>query len=118
MTREAQAAMDALDRLLEQERALLLAGEIDQIADVLSAKEALIDTLTAMDRAELQDLTSLQGKLARNQSLLDGALHGLRRTSSRLAALRQVRRSLETYNKAGHKETIDAQVTRKLERRA
>lgn len=118
MKHDAQRAIEALDELLEKERDLLLAGEIEEIGSVLKAKEALIDTLAGFDRDEVQSLSGLQGKLARNQSRLDGALHGIRRTSARLAALRQVRRSLETYNESGRKQTIEGHVSRKLERRA
>ncbi len=50
--------------------------------------------------------------------LLDGALQGIRRASARLAAVRKVRRSLETYGEDGQKKTIDAQIARQLEKRA
>lgn len=118
MTHNDNDAVRALDLLLEEERELLLAGEIDRIEEVLNAKETLIETLSSIDRNEVQGLETLQAKLMRNQSLLDGALQGIRRTSARLATLRKVRRTLETYTESGRKQTIDAQVTRKLERRA
>lgn len=118
MKRDPQSIMEELDALLEKERALLLTGKLDDMADILSAKEALIDALSAADQEDMQDLAGLQNKLTRNQTLLDGALHGIRRTTARLAALRRVRRSLETYNEAGDKQTIEGRVTRKLERRA
>lgn len=118
MTYDPSTAIEALDALLEKERDLLLKGQIDTIEDILSSKEALIDTLVQMDREDIRELQGLQDKLSRNQLLLDGALHGIRRTAARLAALRKVRRTLETYNESGHKQTIEGRVARKLERRA
>lgn len=118
MTHDAQATIDSLDALLERERQFLLDGEIEQIEDVLAEKELLVQKLSDLDRQELQNLESLQAKFSRNQTLLDGALHGIRRTAARLATLRQVRRTLETYDESGHKKIIEGHVTHKLEKRA
>ncbi|MEM6481212.1 MAG: hypothetical protein AAF922_00300 [Pseudomonadota bacterium] len=118
MTRDAQQAIVALDSVLEKERQVLLKGDVDSIGDILNEKEALIDALTEMDRHDIQNVQGLKEKFARNQTLLDGALHGIRRTAARLAAIRQVRRSLETYDEKGQKRTIEGHVERKLERRA
>ncbi|MFN3207670.1 MAG: flagellar protein FlgN [Roseovarius sp.] len=114
----AQALIDELDQLLDAERTAVLAGDLDQMARLLAHKESLIDALTALDAAQTAPMSGIQDKLARNHLLLDGALQGIRRASARLAAVRKVRRSLETYGKDGQKKVIDAQVSRQLEKRA
>ena len=116
-TDDAQALVDELDTLLEKERTALLSGDIDAIGRLLQRKESLIDGLNALD-AEAAPLGGLQGKVARNQALLDGALQGIRRASARMAALRRVRRSLETYDASGQKQTIEGEVVHKVEKRA
>jgi len=50
--------------------------------------------------------------------LLDGALEGIRRVASRMAAIRQVRRSLATYDETGKRRTIDGTMAHNIEKRA
>ncbi|MEQ8255065.1 MULTISPECIES: flagellar protein FlgN [Roseovarius] len=114
----AQDLVDELDNLLEAEREAVLGGNLDDMSRLLARKESLIDALSELDAADAAAISEVQDKLARNQVLLDGALQGIRRASARLAAVRKVRRSLETYGEDGQKKTIDAQVTRQLEKRA
>lgn len=114
----AQALVDELDVLLDAERQAVLSGNLDEMARLLERKEALIDLLGQLDAEDSAVISNIQDKLSRNQLLLDGALQGIRRASARLAAVRKVRRSLETYGEDGQKKTIDAQITRRLEKRA
>lgn len=118
MTTEARDVIDALDAILERERQILLAGDLDQMEDVLNAKEAMIDRLNAQEHDDAAHMTQLRDKLKRNQVLLNGALDGIRRTSARLATIRNVRRSLQTYDKCGNRKTIEGETDHKLERRA
>ena len=113
----AQTLVDALDDLLEAERDALLKGDLDAIAGLLERKECLIDALNDPE-LEAAPLEGLQAKVTRNQALLDGALQGIRRAAARMAALRRVRRSLETYDEDGRKRTIEGEVVRKVEKRA
>jgi len=113
-----QEMIDHLDALLDAEREAILAGDLDEMARLLERKTELIDALAAIDLAEAEQMSALQGKLGRNQMLLDGALQGIRRASARLAAMRQVRRTLETYGEDGRKKTIEGQVAHQLEKRA
>lgn len=114
----AQALVDELDVLLDAERQAVLSGNLDEMARLLERKEALIDLLGQLDAEDSAVISNIQDKLSRNQLLLDGALQGIRRASARLAAVRKVRRSLETYGEDGQKKTIDAQITHQLEKRA
>jgi len=113
-----QDLIDALDILLDDERKAVLSGNLDSMAELLERKEDLIDTLAEIDASQATPIYELQTKLARNQMLLNGALQGIRRASARLAAVRKVRRTLETYGEDGQKKTIDAHVSRQLEKRA
>lgn len=113
-----QDLIDTLDDLLDTERQAILDGNLENVADLITHKEALIEQLADIDVIEATHVTAIQTKLSRNHMLLDGALQGIRRAAARLAAVRKVRRSLETYSEDGQKTTIDAQVARQLERRA
>ena len=113
-----QDLIDQLDKLLESERTVLLKGEIDEIPTIAEQKEALIDALNAIKTNETCDLEQLQRKVSRNQILLDGALHGIRNVAMRLAALRKIRRSLETYDASGNKQSIPGEIFHRMEKRA
>lgn len=116
--RSLQDMIDRLDILLDRERRCLLEGDLDGIAPIAEEKERLIDALNASDPADGPALAPLQDKVARNQLLLDGALQGIRKVAARLAALRRIRRSLETYDARGRKQTIEGEVDRRVEKRA
>lgn len=113
-----QNLIDQLDGLLEQERLALLAGELDRIGEIAREKEVLFDTLNTVAPDARPDLSDLQAKMTRNQVLLDGALQGIRKVAARLATLRRIRRTLETYDENGHKQTIQGEVVRRVEKRA
>lgn len=107
-----------LDVLLELEREALLNGDLEKIQEYLEEKESLIDQLNAVDVTQTNALRDLQAKVERNQVLLDGALQGIRKVAARMAAFRRVRRSLETYDQSGRKQTIQEDVKRRVEKRA
>ena len=113
-----QSLIDQLDALLETERTALLAGDLETIAALLTRKEALIDGLNARQPDDRDRLAGLHDKVTRNQALLDGALQGIRKVAARMAAVRRIRRSLETYDESGRRQVIDGEVVRKVEKRA
>ncbi len=115
---KAQKIIDQLDDLLDSERLALLEGDLDRISGLLEQKEYLIDTLNGLEPTTRPKLQELQNKVARNQALLDGALQGIRKVASRMAAYRKIRRSLETYDETGHKKIITGSVDHKVEKRA
>ena len=106
-----------LDALLETERAALLRGDLQAIADTVAKKEQLIDMLNK-GVARPADLSGLHHKLRRNQALLDGALQGIRTVAARMAAYRRIRKSMDTYDREGRKLTIPGDISRKVEKRA
>jgi len=114
----AQALIEKLDALLETERMALLAGDLETIGQLLEKKEHLIDRLNTIQPQNQPALEGLHSKVTRNQALLDGALQGIRKVAARMAAMRRIRRSLETYDESGQHQTIEGEVLHKVEKRA
>lgn len=110
--------LDSLDDLLEQERTALLKGDLEKVGRLLEHKESLIEDLSRIEEFEAQSLHRLQGKMQRNQELLDSALEGIRIVAGRLAALRRVRTTLETYDSKGTRKTIEVGKDGAVEKRA
>lgn len=110
--------LDTLDRLLEQERALLLEGDLQGLGKLLPQKEAIIEDLLNESLLSRDAVAPIERKLQRNQLLLDGALDGIRAVAARLAALRQVRSALDTYDAQGRRQTVETSKHGTLEKRA
>lgn len=107
-----------LDTVLEQERAFLLEGDLEGLGTLLPIKEQLVEIFLNERGADREQILPLEGKLQRNQLLLDGALEGIRSVAARLAALRQVRTALDTYDAHGRKKHVEISTTPKVEKRA
>ncbi|GAA6188409.1 flagellar biosynthesis protein FlgN [Litorivita sp. NS0012-18] len=114
----AQDLINEMDDLLDKEREALLVGDLDVITRLLGQKEHLIDALNAMEHDEQERLVALQGKVQRNQALLDGALRGIRAVAQRLSSMRRVRKNLDTYDSHGQRQTIEGTRAPTLEKRA
>lgn len=110
--------MAALDDLLEAERAALLEGDLDRMPALLEEKSTLVEALNALDPGDKPAMGTLKDKVSRNQVLLDGALQGIRQVAGRIAALRQLRHSFDTYDESGRRRTIEGDVVRRVEKRA
>ena len=117
-TDPAQTILAALDDLLDRERTALLQGDLDGISRSLREKERLIDALNAQNLTGDNSLGALQGKVLRNQALLDGALEGIRAVADRMNALRRSRDTLETYDQNGRMATIEGRRPNQVEKRA
>ena len=113
-----QSTIDFLDDLLDEERRALLKGNLDEISRLHARKEQLIDALNQRDANEHAGLLSLNGKLERNQALLNTALGGIRSVAQRLAAIRRVRQSLDTYDSKGRRKTVEMGGDQSIEKRA
>lgn len=113
-----QNIIDGLDDLLERERQALMKGDVDGVARLHDEKASLVDALNQFDAQEASELRDLNDKVLRNQLLLDTALDGIRSVARRLAAIRRVKQSLETYDEAGRKTSVDMGVDRSVEKRA
>jgi flagellar biosynthesis/type III secretory pathway chaperone len=110
--------VDALNDLLDAERTALLAGDLDKLTEMFDSKEALIEVMNQTPQRDLECLQMLDTKVKRNQLLLNGAMEGIRNVAKRMAELRQIRRSLETYGADGKKHTIDVSNDASVEKRA
>ncbi|GAA6191088.1 flagellar biosynthesis protein FlgN [Phaeobacter gallaeciensis] len=119
MTNEtANELMISLDELLDRERSALIAGELNQLPQVMVEKEKLIEKLNELDAIDRDRLGPIQEKVSRNQQLLGSALEGIKAVSERMAELRRVRRGLETYDQSGRKTKINLQLNTRLEKRS
>ncbi|WP_281981057.1 hypothetical protein [Thalassorhabdomicrobium marinisediminis] len=95
--------IDGILALLEEERNLLLRGDLQALGDLASQKEALTETLEQVSSA---DLGRLSRALDRNKSLLAAAQSGVATVLETLRAQKQARRSLSTYDRSGRPATI------------
>jgi flagellar biosynthesis/type III secretory pathway chaperone len=111
------AIIDRLDRLLDEERAILRSGRLEALADLLARKEAIVARLASAGAAVATN-GELRCKIVRNQRLLEGALSGLGEVESRLEQVRESRRTLETYGSDGRRAAIGASGGGRMERRA
>lgn len=94
------ATLDALEDLLERERALILAGDFDGLARLSGEKTASLAGL-ATQAANTATFERLRRAATRNQSLIGAAARGLRAAQTRLAALRDPQAALRTYGRDG-----------------
>lgn len=113
-----QQLFEELDAILESEKQALLSGKLDEIGALLERKEQAIEKLSILEHLDSTTFTILTGKMKRNQVLLDSALEGIRSVAGRLAELRRVKRSLDTYTSNGKKQSIDIGDAGKIEKRA
>ncbi len=111
------AALNALDRLLEEERAVLISGDLQRIADIADSKETLVAGLDDSGAGGAAHIP-LKRKIQRNQVLMDGALEGIRNVAAQLAVLRETGCTLETYDRNGRRQTWSGPRGDGIERRA
>lgn len=104
-----------LETLLEEERALLLKGQLDALPELLDRKR---DIVANLEKDPALNLSALHGRLTRNHALLSNAMEGIRRVSERLETLKHMQQSLDTYDSQGHRKTIDTHPGRRMEKRA
>ncbi|WP_261385784.1 flagellar biosynthesis protein FlgN [Tateyamaria omphalii] len=110
--------MDELDDLLDSERAALLEGNLDDVKRLFERKTKLVDALSRFDDAESLNVQALRQKVERNQDLLQAAAEGVKSVARRLATIRRVRESLETYDARGQRKKVDLKAATTLEKRA
>lgn len=100
---------------LETERAALLAGDLAALGPLGERKLALIEELDVATPAA--PLPRIAAEIAHNQRLLAAAIRGGRAALDRIAAVRDARDSLRTYDSAGQKADLGPGHAR-LERKA
>ncbi|MCH5375602.1 MAG: flagellar biosynthesis protein FlgN [Planctomycetes bacterium] len=107
-----------LDALLDRERSALLNGDLESLATLTSDKEALMAQIDSSHALKPAHLETVHAKVTRNQALLNSALEGIRAVADRMADLRRVRQSLETYDKSGRRTEIRTRAGSSVEKRA
>lgn len=107
----------ALDSLLDRERAAILAGALDALAPLMAEKSALIDALATASPGTAA-LDGVRAKARRNHDLIESALDGIRAVAQRLAAMRRLRASMDTYDSAGQRRPIQGGRGGNVEKRA
>lgn len=106
-----------LEALLEAERNALCGGDLERIESLLAEKRALSEELAALPQP-VAELAPLRERLQRNTVLYDVALAGIRRVVHRLGTLHELRRTLETYDARGKRQSVADTVEHRLEKRA
>ncbi len=107
---------DALERVLDQERQMLLSGNIEALAQLAPHKERLLTQLPTA-RAEQTVVEKLRQKADRNQELLRATAKGIRAVTRRLEILRRQKSELRTYDAGGQSMNL-AKRGNKIEKRA
>ncbi|GKY86700.1 hypothetical protein [Sinisalibacter aestuarii] len=97
-------AADALEDLLDRERALLIEGRIAQLDRATRHKAQLIARLAGA--ADTAQLTRIRAKAERNQRLLQGAVRGIEAARQRLAHIGEPPVRLSTYSADGARRDL------------
>ncbi|MGH1463901.1 MAG: flagellar biosynthesis protein FlgN [Cognatishimia sp.] len=118
MSHDAKEILANLDRLLSQEHAHLLAGNLESFADLLAEKEDLLARLAEIETHQMPNIAPIQSRMHYNQKLLESAMQGIRAVADRLQDLRQVQLGLETYDAGGKRRRLGRRTGRDLEKRA
>ena len=109
--------LDRLGDVLDAEEDALLVGDYDAVETMLPDKENLIGQLNDDPPEDEAALRWLRDKIARNQTLLDNAMNGVRTVATRMKELQRARDRFETYDQSGQRQSIDTRVYTKLEKR-
>ncbi|MFV0334673.1 MAG: hypothetical protein ACK5JR_11475 [Tropicimonas sp.] len=111
------SALHQLFDLLEQEKFLLMKGEIEAVAEMAARKEELVERLHPAALLAAEDLSKLRDMAQRNGALLDASRKGLKAAATRLGEIRKAMLNLDTYNRNGDLKNL--QDTRpRIEKRA
>ncbi len=118
MEREAGEAIRQLSVLIEEERQALIRGDIGRVGELSNQKSQLMEWINRPGGSEPADLQALNRDIARNQTLLQSAMEGVRAVAARLQTLRAARSSLTVYDANGQAKRFESDGKRELERRA
>ncbi|MEM9708754.1 MAG: hypothetical protein AAF871_08165 [Pseudomonadota bacterium] len=112
---DARDHLDALEDLLERERALLLSGSLDGLARLADEKTRLLTK--APLGSDPRRVARLRWLAERNGKLLEAAAKGIRSVAARLQAVRDGPEPLSTYGSDGGRHQIGP-ARRSVEKRA
>ncbi len=91
--------------VLAAERAALLAGTFDRLADLGLRKEVLFAALDTMPHDPVR-LRKIGEDVTRNQILLRAAIAGIRDATDRAGAQREALGGFQAYGREGQRETV------------
>lgn len=118
MTNEAEKILQSLGELLDRERSYLLAGQIEELGDLLEKKEILLDAFAKQNVTSAPIYAEIQGRMKSNQSLLESAMAGIRSVELRIKELRDIRSGLDTYDRSGQRRRHPRSENNDFEKRA
>ena len=98
-------ASEELEDLLERERVAVRAGRFDQ-RDRRSVEKERLVRCVARDGAAPETLIRLRSGTQRNGELLDAMRAGIAAAQTKIKALQQPRKALQTYDACGRKQAI------------
>lgn len=107
--------IEELDRLLDDERAALLAGDLDALPAIVERKEDL--TVRLATATPTPEAGRLRAKSQRNAELLAAAGKSLRGVIRRMTEIRSANGPLKTYGQDGTQRTLGS-VAGSFEKRA
>lgn len=113
----ASRLLDSAERLLERERALLLAGRLDALPALIADKSRLVEALARRGPHDRARLDRLVVAASRNQELLARAIAGVRAAARRLSGQGAETVPAETYDSGGRRHPLTPGTAR-VERRA
>ena len=90
----------AFERLLQDEREMILTGRFDAIADISARKAEALGELPDWDLPAAR-LGALARQVTRNQGLLDAAIRGMKAAQLRVESVLGSAGTLSTYNSYG-----------------
>ena len=95
---------EELEELLDRERTILMAGQVDQLGRLAEQKTALMAKVQT--GSDPDSLESLRRKALRNASLLEAASRGVKSVKDRIAQLRRGPESLFVYSPSGDRSIV------------
>ncbi len=92
--------IDALDALLDAEKAAILSANYDALGPIEESKERLLGQLSPSDN-QAATLHRIKSGIEANQALLRAAIKGVAAARARVAALQHVRDEFSIYDQSG-----------------
>ena len=103
MSKETESeVIDALLRILEQERQVILDGRFEELKETARMKEHILHDLASIEHQELvPDLNIVRAKMSENARLLSSVEKGFSQANARLSDIRNAIGQLKTYDGTG-----------------
>lgn len=110
-----ERALRKLNTLLDDERACLMAGNYETLAQLAENKEKLIEGLD-IDSLPREKMQKIATKMTRNHELTGSALRGFKAAQADIERRNAARTKLETYGPRGQSQTIETVLPRTIRR--